>query len=162
MPKRLADVEAERRAAERNAKRWMARNARKLPPETLPGVRTDGAAGPGERIQARQRTWSFTRDENEVQHSEGGRFMPLVGQQYELNLASVALSARVYRALMSLPVKQRELLLGHYVERLTLRQLNPRASKQATHESVQWAKKALLRALLAQADTALVLRLEDF
>jgi DNA-directed RNA polymerase specialized sigma24 family protein len=86
----------------------------------------------------------------------------VVGRPYVIDLLSLTKTARIARALATLPKAQHEVLLAHFVEGLSLRQLNPAVSKQANHERVKRASRALLRALMAQADEPIVLRMEDF
>lgn len=146
----LREVEADRKAEERAARKWYARNAHRLGSEEPEAPRI-----PGHR---RVRTFSNAEysallgSELGVVYSEGGRFIPLqgtmpsVGDEENVEQRR-ALEQRFDTAWDTLAERQQDLLLAHYVEGLTLSELAEHGeTRQAVHTRVWWAKLAFRRA----------------
>jgi DNA-directed RNA polymerase specialized sigma24 family protein len=143
-------LEVRRKAEEKAAKRWYARNEGKLPPSRLPREQAD---------KGRVRTFTNAEysalrgSELGVVYSEAGRFLPLQGGMPGVDTEERDEARRAYEdafdaAFDSLPKRQQTLLLAHYIEGLSLAKLAEHGeSRQAVHERVYWAKLALRKAL---------------
>lgn len=99
----------------------------------------------------------------EVVYDESARFVPLVSQEYVLDLKGVELAARVQHVLSFLTEAQRDLLWYYYIEHQEWTDLrNGEEKRQTFHERLAWARKAFERAWLEHAEDDIDIGEEDF
>jgi DNA-directed RNA polymerase specialized sigma24 family protein len=164
-------VASSREQDERAAAAWWKRNAKKVPGgvsgQQSPAGRRDAYGRIGEGGQGGRRVFQLL-DEWDIEnwpvvYDERNRFVPLQGQDHNIDLASAAMSARVRHVLSFMPESQRQELVAHYVEGVPLSALQRgEESRQAVHNRLVKARRAFLRAWLEHAADDVVVKEEDF
>lgn len=163
MARRLRDIERDVLEEQAQAKEFMRKGRKSLPPVDDPDLRGRVMGADG-RLHRREVALPEEAVEWHIVHSERNKLVPLQGTSPPIDIAylvSAGVSARVNHVLSFLTKEQRELLRGYYIEGLDRQELGFKKSRQAFHERLAWARKAFERAWLEHAADDVYIGEED-